>query len=157
MLNIASENEDSKRAPRCHVGFSIIGTSLDLDAISVALNTRSAATVRTGDKRALGPALQDTWTLSSPIESMKPLEEHLHWLRQQLEPHVNYLRGLSRVAKIRVHVGLTLSRDQNGFAITTESIHLFSSIGAFIQLYIICDFDDDRPGQAARPVAGGRP
>jgi hypothetical protein len=153
MTNITSENDDSKRAPRCHVGLSIIGTALDLDAISVALSTRSAATVRTGDQRALGPALQDTWTLSSPIESVKPLEEHLHWLRQQLEPHVNYLRQLSRVAQIRVHVGLTLFRDQNGFAITTESVNLFSSIGAFIQLYILCDFDDDRPRQQARPVA----
>ena len=130
-------------APRCHVGFSVVGSALDFDGISAALNQKSARTGRAGSQTVVGPLPNDIWSIGSPIEPLRPLEEHLHWLRTQLEPHVNYLGELSRTAQMKIYIGFTLSQEQNGFAIPSDFIRLFASFNAFIEMYILCNFGED--------------
>ena len=129
--------------PRCHVGFSIIGPSLDFDGISAEMNQKSARTGRAGRKTALGPQLEDVWSINSPLDPLKPLEEHLRWLHSQIELHASYLADLENTARTRVYIGFTLSQEQNGFAILPEHIRLFGSIGSMIEIYIIVNFGED--------------
>jgi hypothetical protein len=135
--------DEENMSRECHVGFSIVGSSLDFDGISVAMNQKSASTGRAGKQTVVGPLPEDIWSIGSPIESLRPLDEHLHWLRTQLEPHVNYLDELSRTAQIKIHIGFTFSQEQNGFAIPSDFIRLFASFNAFIEMYILYNFGDD--------------
>jgi hypothetical protein len=140
---ISKETGQEDLTPRCHVGFSILGSSLDFDGISAELNQPSASTGRAGSQRATGPLLEDVWNIASPLAPLRPLDEHLEWLRKQLEPHIEFLKNLSRTADMRIYIGFTLSREQNGFAIPAELIRLFASFNAFIQMYILCNFGED--------------
>jgi len=143
MKPVSRGNDEEDMAPRCHVGFSVVGSALDFDGISAALNQKSARTGRAGSQTVVGPLPNDIWSIGSPIEPLRPLEEHLHWLRTQLEPHVNYLGELSRTAQMKIYIGFTLSQEQNGFAIPSDFIRLFSSFNAFIEMYILCNFGED--------------
>jgi len=140
---VSQENPQEHLEPKCHVGFSVIGSSLDFDTISAALNQTSAQSGRAGSQGALGVLPEDVWTISSPIGPLRPLEEHLRWLQTQLQSHVDYLRDLSRTARLRVYIGFTFSQEQNGFAIMPEFIRLFASFNGFIDMYIICTDDND--------------
>jgi len=143
MASETNEIQQEDPRPECHVGFSITGSSLDFDGISVALNQKSASTGRAGKQTVVGPLPEDIWSIGSPVDFSRPLEEHLHWLRTQLEPHVNYLGELSRTAQIKIYIGFTFSQEQNGFAIPSEFIRLFASFNAFIEMYILCNFGED--------------
>jgi hypothetical protein len=146
--------------PRCHVGFSIAGPSLDFDKISTTLTQRSVQTGRAGSVNVLSEVLtEDIWKMTSPLEPLKALDEHLRWLRQQLEKHVDYLRDLSRTARLRVHIGFTFSQEQNGFTISPEFVRFFASFNASIDVFIICNFGGDftersAGGQRFRRVSG---
>jgi len=86
MTSETNEIQQEDLRTRCHVGFSIIGSSLDLDAISVAMNQVSAQTLRAGTKTVLGPQIDDVWRIGSPLGPFTPLEDHLDWLHSQIEP-----------------------------------------------------------------------
>jgi len=152
MASETNKNQQEDLRSRCHVGFSITGSSLDFDGISAALNQQFARTGRAGSQTVVGPLPNDIWSIGSPIEPPRSLEEHLHWLRTQLEPHVNYLEELSRTAQMKVYIGFTLFQEQNGFAIPSDFIRLFASFNAFIEMYILCNLGEDWEevnGQAA--------
>jgi hypothetical protein len=152
MASETNKNQQEDLRSRCHVGFSITGSSLDFDGISAALNQQFARTWRAGSQTVVGPLPNDIWSIGSPIEPPRSLEEHLHWLRTQLEPHVNYLEELSRTAQMKVYIGFTLFQEQNGFAIPSDFIRLFASFNAFIEMYILCNLGEDWEevnGQAA--------
>jgi hypothetical protein len=143
MTSETNENQQEDLRPRCHVGFSISGSSLDLGGISVAMNQASARTVRAGTKTVLGPQIDDVWSIGSPLDPLESLEDHLGWLHSQIEPCVSYLAHLPGTARTRVYIGFTLSQEQNSFAILPEHIRLFGSIGAMIEMYIIVNFGHD--------------
>ena len=143
MQRVSGENHQEDLKPRCHVSFSIIGSTLDFDGISAALKQASAQTGRTGIQNVVGALTEDVWSISSPIGPLKPLEDHLLWLRSQLEPHVDYLAALSRTTRTRVYIGFTFSQEQNGFAILPEFVRLFASLRASIDMYILCNFGED--------------
>jgi|ERR1700688_3068092 uncharacterized protein DUF4279 len=153
MISETNQIQQEDLRPRCHVGFSIIGSSLDLDAISVAMSQASARTVRAGTKTVLGPQIDDVWSIGSPLGPLKPLEDHLDWLHSQIEPHASYLADLPGAVRTRVYIGFTLSQEQSGFAISPEHIRLFGRINAMVEMYIIVNFGDDSDetnGQAAQ-------
>ena len=143
MQSVSRENQQNDLSPRCYVGFSIAGSSLDLDGISETLNQKSAETGRAGMETAVGVLTEDCWKMTSPLTPLKLLDEHLQWLREQLEPHVDYLRDLSRTAHLGVYIGFTLSQEQNGFVISPDFVRLFASFNASIDMYILCIFGDD--------------
>jgi hypothetical protein len=149
----SKESHQQDLNPRCHVSFSIIGSSLDFDEISATLNQESAQTGRAGSKSALGALTEDVWSIISPIGPLKPLTDHFRWLRSQIEPHIEYLGTLSGTARMRVYIGFTFSQEQNGFAISPEFVRLFASFNATIEMYIICNFGDDL--EEAKGLAGG--
>lgn len=145
MQFVSRETDQADLRPRCYLRFSIAGSFLDFTAISEALKQKSATTQRAGSRisLALDVLQEDVWSINSPLKPLEPLEKHLSWLREQLEPHINYLSQLSTMAHLRVYLGFTLSQEQNGFAIREEFVRLLASFNAFIELYIICNFGAD--------------
>ena len=147
----SGDGDQANLGPRCHVGFAIMGDSLDFDGISACLNQPSAKMRRAGGKTVRGPLEEDVWSIGSPLGFLKPLEEHLQWLRSELEPHVKFLDELSRTAGIKIYIGFTLAQEQNSFEIPAEMIRFFASFNAFIQMYILVNFGDETPIEADRP------
>lgn len=143
MRTVLRENRQEDLRPRCHVGFSIAGSSLDFDKISTTLNQRSSQTGRAGSGKSTLVLAEDIWKMTSPLEPSKALDEHLQWLREQLERHVDYLRDLSRTTRLRVHIGFTFSQEQNGFAILPEFVRFFASFNTLVDVFIICNFGED--------------
>jgi hypothetical protein len=151
MQQVPDEEEQEDTRPRCHVGFTIIGHSLDFDGISATLRQTSAKMRRAGGKTVRGPLEEDIWSIGSPLGFLKPLEEHLQWLRSELEPHVKFLDELSRTAGMKIYIGFTLAQEQNSFEIPTEMIRFFASFNAFIQMYILVNFGDELSTEADAP------
>jgi hypothetical protein len=147
---ISDQVDQEELKPRCHLGFSIAGSSLDFGAISETLNQKSPTTRRAGSRisAALDPLQEDVWSINSPLGPLEPLVRHLQWLREQLEPHIPYLSGLSTSAVLRIYIGFTFSQEQNGFAIPSDCIRLFASFNAFIEMYILYNFGEDLAGGA---------
>jgi hypothetical protein len=145
MLSASRENNEEALKPRCHVAFSVAGSSLDLKGISTTLGQKSAETRQAGSRvsAALEALKSDAWWIGSPLGPLKPLQEHLQWLNEQLEPHVDYLAALSRSARLRVYIGFTFSQEQNGFAIPVEFVRLLASFNALLEVFILCNCSED--------------
>jgi hypothetical protein len=142
---ISRKDDQEGLSPRCYVSFSIADSPLDFKAISEALNQKSATTRKAGSRisQALQPLQEDVWSINSPLDPLKPLGEHLRWLHEQLQSHVDYLAALSRTGLLRVYIGFTLSQEQGSFRISPEFVHFFASVNALIDMYILCNFGDD--------------
>ena len=143
MVSRKDDQEDS--SPRCFVSFSIVDSPLDFKAISEALNQKSATIRKAGSRisQALEPLQEDAWSISSPLDPLKPLEEHLRWLHEQLKSHTDYLAHLSRTGLLRVYIGFTLSQEQSSFRISPEFVRFCASFNALFDVYIICIVGDD--------------
>ncbi len=151
------ETDQENLSAGCHVSFSIAGSSLDFGAISEALNQKAPTTHQMGGRISLALAVlqEDVWSINSPLNPLKPLEKHVSWLREQLEPHMNYLSQLSTVTLLRAYWGFTLSQEQSDFAISAEFVRLLASLNAAIELYVICDLGEDLAVETAS--VGGLP
>ncbi len=142
---VSRKDDQQGLGPRCYVSFSIVDLPLDFKAISEALNQKSATTRKAGSRisQVLKPLQEDVWSINSPLDPLKPLEEHLRWLREQLESRVDYLADLSRTGLLRVYIGFTLSQEQSSFRISPEFVRFFASVNALIDMYILCNFGED--------------
>jgi len=151
---VSRKDDQEDLSPRCFVSFSIVDSPLDFNAISEALNQKSATTRKAGSRisQALEPLQEDAWTISSPLDPLKPLEEHLRWLHEQLESHVDYLAGLARTGLLRVYIGFTLSLEQCNFRISPEFVRFFASFNALFDVYIISIVGDDSETPQLRPI-----
>jgi hypothetical protein len=146
-LSSTEVDEEDDLRPRCYVSFSIVDSPLDLKTISKILNQESAITHRAGDRisPARTPSKEDVWTISSPLSHLDPLQDHLQWIHEQLEPHTSYLAELSRTGFLRVYIGFTFSQVQNNFRIPAAFIRFLGSINALIDMFILQDSGGDLP------------
>jgi hypothetical protein len=132
--------------PRCHVGFSIFGTGLNLEGISHALGIPPSRSYVAGDlDLSARPYLRDRWGLHSPLPKTEPVDNHLNWLRQALQPHYEYLRSLADKAELRVYIGFTFRCEQNGFSVSPENLRFFTELNVSLEVTILCG---PGPGQS---------
>jgi len=128
--------------PRCHVGFSVFGTGLNLDHISRSLGLSPSESHLAGDPDRSGrPYLRDRWGLKSPLTPTETLDAHLNWLRQRLQPHSEYLRSLAGKAELRVYVGFTFRCEENGFSVSPENLKFFTDLNIPMEVTILCGPD----------------
>ena len=134
MLNTPSESPKA----RCHVAFSIFGAALDFRAISETLKLQPSRTHSAGARYVLGTYPTDGWGIECPLEKTEPLDAHLNWLSEKLEPHYEFLRSLARKAELRVYIGFTFRCEQNGFTISPENLKFFTELNLPIEVTILC-------------------
>ncbi len=131
---------------RCHVAFSIFGASLDSRAISEVLKLQPFHAHSAGDRYLQGAYPTDAWSIKSLLEKTEPLDAHLRWLREKLEPHSEYLRSLAGKAELRVYIGFTFRCEQNGFSVSPENLRFFTELNIAMEVTILCGPDASTGG-----------
>lgn len=124
--------------PECHVGFSIFGISLDFEGMSKALDLQPSDTRHAGDRGALGTYPTDVWSIESPLKKREPIDLHLNWLKEKLEPHFDFLRSFEGQAQVRVYIGFTFDCEQNGFSISPENLKFLTELNTPMEVTILC-------------------
>lgn len=122
------------------VTFIIRGAGLDLEAITQTLGISPSKTHRVGDPSRLktrGPAVDDRWSLKSPLDAEEPMDAHLRWLAQQLEPHYEYIKTLGAVADVYIYCGFTSDSFQPSFSLSPEALAIFADLGVQMRLSLL--------------------
>lgn len=119
-------------------GLRIMGTGLDLVAISHNLGVDPTYTHKKGDRANYKEKHnQDIWILNSPLDKKKNLEAHLRWLVKHVSAHYDYLRSLKPRAQIDVFCSYTSEGNQAGFSLTPKALSLFVELGINLELSLI--------------------
>lgn len=113
----------------------IHGQNLNFEEISRELGVAPTHSHRRGqlrpgeEKRAEQPGYRDdAWQFEPAIDQSRPLAEHLHALWKVVEPHVEYLKGLKRFAKVDIFCGYRSNNSTAGFEVEHAALKIFSAL-----------------------------
>jgi hypothetical protein len=112
----------------------ICGDGLDLDEISRTLGLAPTHQHRKGeqvnprgsDASHVWP--HDMWSYKVPIDSERPLEEHIMALWNGIRPHIPYLQDLQRNFELDVFCGYRSNSATAGFQVSHRCLGLFSEL-----------------------------
>jgi hypothetical protein len=126
---------------RSKASLRVIG-EFDGDALSQQLGLDPSSYTRKGDKNRLGETLEwDIWRLSSPLDKNLPLEEHLAWLIETLEPHYESLKQITPDARVDVFCSIT-ANEQDGFSLSPRALSIFSDLKIKMEVSLILGSED---------------
>jgi hypothetical protein len=80
---------------------------------------------RSGDKRRRHSA----WILNSPLSSDIPMESHLAWLLDTLDPRRNQVLALAQRHRVIFFCGFSSENGQGGFTITAAMLARLAKLG----------------------------
>jgi hypothetical protein len=98
----------------------IYGEPLDLKEITQRLGLTPTSSGRKGEIRNSArvknprPRRNSFWLLKSPLPDLQPLQEHLQWLVDKLEPKREVLEELARRFQIKFICGFSSGNGQGG-------------------------------------------
>jgi len=117
----------------------IFGQNLDHEAITATLRLEPTYTHKQGDfatyidsggrvRTLKQPNKFDTWQYKSPIESTKPLVEHIEYLWEQLKAHKEYLLELKKYYSVDVYCAYESDSGQAGIEIPYTCLEMFTEL-----------------------------
>lgn len=116
----------------------IFGIGLDFEAVSRAMGAKPSDTHRIGDRGLLSkPYEEDMWRLDSPLSEKEPLDAHLRWLRQALEPRRDYLRSQMKSGEVSSFCGVRADGRECSFRVSGEALGTFVQLGIDMDLSLI--------------------
>jgi hypothetical protein len=122
--------------PPCQVSrvsFRIWGNDLDLKHISRVLGVQPTNADRS-ESRDDG---KDLWCLSSPLNRTEPINAHIRWLRQALEPHLAFLRSFQNEAELRIYCGLTVPNPPCKFSFSPEELKMLVDLEIPLEVTVL--------------------
>ena len=113
--------------------FIVSGESFDPNEITATLGLEPTKTGRKGDLRSLPerkipPRRDSIWILNSPLADEKPLQDHLEWLLDQLEPKSATIEAVAAKYKAILMCGYSSESGQGG---CTFAGKLLARLGQF--------------------------
>lgn len=126
---------DQQNAKWSLVSLAIYGDSFEPDTITERLGLTPTRCGRKGDIRTsphvkdLPPRRNSFWLLTSPLADLKPLQDHLVWLIDQLEPRREVLEELTKEYKVRFICGFSSGNGQGGCTFDPTLLSRLSSFG----------------------------
>jgi hypothetical protein len=112
----------------------IYGEPLDLDRITESLELDPTSSGRKGDVRTsprtnseLPPRRNSFWLLTSPLSVHEPLQNHLAWIADRLEPKRAIFDELTREYEIRLVCGYSSESGQGGCTFDPKLLARLSS------------------------------
>jgi len=140
-----------KKAVLSHPEFSaslrIFGSNLDFDLISHRLEIQPTETHRAGDRGASSREYEeDFWCLESPLSRLKPLNDHVLWLRGMLQNRRAFLNTVKENANVRSFCSVNTDGAHCSFDLTVDALRFFSELELNIELSTIFggDFQQNR-------------
>jgi hypothetical protein len=140
----------------------IFGIGLDFDMITQALGFQPSESHRAGDnaKPLSKPYSEDMWRVDSPLARTDSIDAHLHWLRQVLSPHYDFLRELAGKFTLSSYCGVSVVDSHCTFRISAEALKIFLELGIPLNLSIVMIGTPEPPistpaeGVGEQPEAG---
>lgn len=138
------EKPDVDAEFRYYATLRIAGEILDFDGVSAALGLTPTVAVRRGER--IGPrsppAREDLWMFTAPVAESHDIAEHLDVLWQRLEPHVNFIHQLKRVADVEVVLGYASNIDHAGLRLPYRSLAMFLALEVDVVLNVVVIADE---------------
>jgi Domain of unknown function (DUF4279) len=108
----------------------IYGDGVDIDEISRTLGLTPTHSHRKGSRRSPGsaPRLHDAWNYRVPVDSARPLHEHIMALWDAVRPHIPYLRGLKSKFHVDIFCGYRSNSSTAGFEVDHRCLGLFAEL-----------------------------
>jgi hypothetical protein len=123
------------------VSLGVYGDSLEPDEITKLLGQTPTRSGRKGDVR-LSPRTNvklptwknSFWLCTSPLPDHEPLERHLLWIIDRMEPKRQMLRELAKKYKVQFICGFSSENGQGGCTFDSELLGRISSFGISLVL-----------------------
>lgn len=110
---------------------------LDLETLSQEIGFSPSYSHKRGDLGQIGTTFDsDLWMLSAPLDCSLPLNQHLEWLVQQLEPRYSILEKVRTAARIDVFCRVTLS-EQGGISLSPKAMSIFHYLQINLEVSLI--------------------
>ena len=127
----------------------IFGVGLDMDRISGELGIRPSETHRKGESSPTSrPYSEDMWRIDSPHGKAEPLEVHLRWLTQVLQPRYDFIRRLRGEYEVSSYCGISTDASSCRFRLSPDAFGVFAELGIAMDLTIIFVGESDTPSEA---------
>jgi hypothetical protein len=128
----AADRQDTKWNK---ASLGIYGEPLDLEEITGRLGLAPTSSGRKGEIRSstrvknLPPTRNSFWLLASPLPDFEPLQEHLSWLFEQLEPKRRTLEELAKQYTAKFICGFSSENGQGGCTFDPRLLSRLNSFG----------------------------
>jgi hypothetical protein len=117
--------------------FRIAGDTLDPKEISSCLEIEASLSGVKGELVRSGlPAVRRTsvWVLRCPLEKSAPMEEHLKWLLNLLEPKAGIIKGIADRFFVDLFCGFSSENGQGGFSLDARLLQRVAHLGVALSL-----------------------
>jgi len=113
--------------------FRIFGDTLQPDRASEELGIRATNSGLKGEilssSRLKKPLLSSVWILESPLDKQVPLEEHLKWLLDALEPKIEIICRIAKQYETDFFCGFSSDNGQGGCTFSVVLLERLARLG----------------------------
>jgi hypothetical protein len=108
----------------------IFGESLDFDEINLRLGLVPTSTHRKGERKGpkSPPYKHDMWSYSPNLEEVRPLEEHINALWNDIRRAKDYLLALKKMVNVDVFLGYRTNVDTAGIEVPYTCLEMFTEL-----------------------------
>jgi hypothetical protein len=118
--------------------FCIYGETLQPDDINRDLGLKATNSGFKGGRQSKYPRARQLrtsiWILDSPLEEHLPLQDHLKWLLDALEPKLKVVHGIARQYDARLHCIYSSESGQGGCAFDAALLDRLANVGVQLEL-----------------------
>ena len=136
-MNISKADPHGRNQMWSRASFRIAGDTLDPKEISSCLELEATLSGVKGELvRSGSPAVRRTsvWILRCPLEKSAPMEEHLKWLLNLLEPKAGIIKGIADRFCVDLFCGFSSENGQGGFSLDARLLQRIASFGIAFSL-----------------------
>lgn len=123
-----------------NIDFSLIENTLGLEPTKKHRKGECTRDIKFKNKKDIPDCLiskHDMWIFKSSLDKDKALGEHLLYLRNLLEPNIDFLKSLKERYAVDIFCGYRSNNDQGGVSLKPEELQIFNDCGINLELSII--------------------
>jgi len=123
--------EDNSKWSKASIRIS--GDTLRPEEISMELDLKATRSGLKGERLEGSPRMRplrnSVWILNSPLDNQYPLENHLEWLLDALEPKLEVINGIARKYETDFFCGFSSENGQGGCNLSTALLQRLAKTG----------------------------
>jgi hypothetical protein len=111
----------------------IYGDTLQPDEMNRDLGLQATNSGLKGERQSKYPRARplrtSLWILESPLDEHLPLQDHIKWLLEALEPKLNVLRGIAKQYDTKLSCGYSSEHGQGGCTFDAALLDRLANLG----------------------------
>ena len=109
----------------------------DLEHVSKQLGLTPSSFNKKGEINIIGRIQQtNVWGISSPLDTLLPLEDHLKWLAELVSDKKSTIEQIKRYANVDVFCSIT-ANEQDGFSLSPKALSVFVDLQVDMEVSLI--------------------